>query len=570
MFEVLGNALKRLLRCSASKGAPIQLEEDAILTAVSVEDLYTKLRKAALGDGGQYGAAVLWAEMPEAPRARSAHSWATERAGVSAVVAVNTDTANPSDHFAGAEDGNVFYPLPTLVLTSERFLEESRGDEWTDSYPSGWRRYTTFAGEEESGAFDKDLRRLARMPWIQVRPIPCSSSDLKQAWHGVLAWAALRKDLSVLVLEDQEDQLKRRICATAKDNGKKLPPLFRTVNRQSIDDIGRAGTLPLPLYRACHVIGIKNRPDSSLTQAESTAASMTKAVDSVEEEGAGQSGVSGVFMDMNLEGVDYTGLDVLCRLKPVKESPDLEKAKERYKQLGHCPVIALTSYADKRHIIEAIRAGADDYIYKHKTGTGLEHDQGVQWRASILHACGALFVLYARLEWLKYFLRRVVLHVCTDFFEDTELNRVRRDVPANFFREKVNRYRRELDQEFPTGGVPSFLVELHGVAEVLLHEMGRIGPVDLNALSGQSALTIRGGVQRVREALEAVPHVQRSWNARYNDLFVDDPNFTAKRLRSASDELEDAFHVLRILLVDVERRISKHLGGRIANKIQEL
>ncbi len=243
-------------------------------------------------------------------------------------------------------------------------------------------------------------------------------------------------------------------------------------------------------------------------------------------------GKTGIFMDLNFdrnweesetkESEHYNGLDLIAKLKPVVESPDRISSAQKYREIGHPPIVALTGYDDKEHIIQAIRTGADDYVMK---------KSGNKPKECFIRAFHTLFTLFSRQNWLQCYLCDIA-RILEPNKDRARLDNLEKWLDSCEFKEEIKKMRKagKIKTVFPTGTVPSFIFELYHAIETLRKELVDAHP------EAEDPVGIRDMAQRLREALIRIPegHRQCEYECKRNG--------NQTELHKSIDNLSDFFH----------------------------
>ena len=384
----------------------------------------------------------------------------------------------------GVEVSDIFLPIPTLALSTEKPVGA------TGASTPQWKRDSLLVRWEAQEG-------LKRCPWVtsvywfdeqedsgqdaakdgcQEKAIRANLKKIVVFFSSLCKWQEVRRSIYAVLIEDEgEDKIQ----------------------------------LPNGLKSQIGIVSLRTKHGAKRDEV----VSKTVLVEEIEQtlntrEDTTRKDTRGILMDLSFEPYwfehpevsdRFSGLDLMVDLKPVAESPDRQMAMDRYRKMGHPAVVVLTGYADKEHILLAMRSGADDYVMK----SG-RHGQGVDWEESITRAFHTLFVLHARRLWLQWQLCRIggLLQECK--------NNKWRSISCAISR--LKKWREEVEVRFPTGGVPSFIFELHQAVEELMKEMEEekfLRAIVRRQLGDLTAAEVHIRVRRIRQLLAEVPDVHQ-------------------------------------------------------------
>ncbi|MEM4282794.1 MAG: response regulator [Candidatus Woesearchaeota archaeon] len=368
----------------------------------------------------------------------------------------------------GVEVSDIFLPIPTLALSTEKPVRAPKG-EGSTSTPQWKRDSLLVRWEAQEG--------LKRCPWVTSvywfeETIQANLQKVAVFFSSFCKWQEVKRSIYAVLIEDEgEDKIQ----------------------------------LPNGLKSQIGIVSLRTRQGAKRNEV----VSKTVLVEEIEQtlntrEDTTRKDTRGILMDLSFEPYwfdhpvldRFSGLDLMADLKPVAESPDRQMAMDRYRKMGHPAVVVLTGYADKEHILLAMRSGADDYVMK----SG-RHGQGVDWEESITRAFHALFVLHARRLWLQWQLCRI-----GGLLQDCKNNKGKSTNCA------ISKWRKEVEVSFPTGGVPSFIFELHQAVEELMKEMEEenfLKAIVRRQLGNLTAVEVHIRVKRIRQLLAEVPDLHQ-------------------------------------------------------------
>lgn len=502
----LAKALERVF----SRGNEFKI--NPLKVFLSVTHLREKLSKAVKEktaeekETEQWDCAIIWVELPEDGTSGTDWEWVMDRWGLELVVDYSIDGTVPSSahgcHSIKAEEAreDLFYPIPTLLLTTEK--------EELYKKPFAGKQYST------NPHFEDLCRRLALIPWVRLVKLPCNFCHLRKEWNIVCGWTKIRQNLRVVAIEDQGKELYDKANTIAHDCW-----LYKkseiTSKKNETGYFQELGVIDVDICeqdskRLSWEENLANQVVQRVNQRGQSKQNSTERPEQARHGEQSKLDLLGVFVDINFDkfwkGVPqnqkqgrkgeelFNGLDILCRLKPVAESPDRESARRRYGEMRCPPLIVLTGYGDKEHIIASIHAGADDYVVKQMKSQSPGHHGNVNWKASTIHAFNTLFLLQARRLWLQWHLCRIA----------QSLQQYERKPWEALKQEKLHQNLQllndEMEQKFPTGAVPSFFLELHHITEILLKEFTN------DSVVSDDPVSLRHSAQRIREALAVVPY----------------------------------------------------------------
>lgn len=430
----------------------------------------------------------------------------------------------------GIEYSELFLPWPILVI-SEQARKLSRGE--SDGIPSATK--VAYKGMTK------------QCPWVR----------LLGSWAGILegiahlyAWSKEKRRFSAILVEDK---------VKLKDLKGDLLNHLRVGTEESRLE------LVSPRIDGEHPLKI------------------TKVIEQIEKKCADKA-TQGILMDFDLEefwekGTDeasqFTGLDVMTALRPTRRQAE----NHTYRRMGSPPIVLLTGYADKQHILQAMRSGADEYVTKTYSGS-----DEIYWPESLTRAFHVLFVLHAKRLRLQHSLCTIASILCGSAEDERKaaeylLGRLFRghgDMADIADRKRLSGNLRlihaKLNEGFPPGGVPTFLHESYSAVRMILREFERLIK-DHQELSGStralmhSFVMTRNTITRVIEALEAIPDEQRlcCHTCDCQGLFGCKPNFLGER-----KEHDDVVKALIAVFKDVHRYLSERVERQVIHVAREL
>ncbi len=367
----------------------------------------------------------------------------------------------------GIEITDLFLPLPTVVVSCERhkILEKN-------SYLKS--RYA--------------LKTLDRCPWVEVvywfdgedSPV----QRLKQALsHAIDQYDRIYSKITAVLVEDEPLTQTKEDAATQRNSGSTGRYLADAPQSKKLDGYPWG-------YRQVEIVNKKKEEE---------------AISDITQHFSKELGKTGIFMDLNFdrnweesgtkEKEYYSGLDLIAKLKPVVESPDRISSAQKYREIGHPPVVALTGYDDKEHIVQAIRAGADDYVMKRS---------GIEPEEYLIRAFHTLFTLFSRQGWLQCYLCDIA-QILEPNEDKAKLDNLIKLLNSPKFKREIEEKKKagKIETVFPAGTVPSFMFELRHATKALLKELVGAPP------EADDPVGIRDMAQRLREALNRIPKVHR-------------------------------------------------------------